>query len=91
LSSCVYIVIVSDAEKIHITLHQKTTHYITTPAELGTRFFLRFALALSRSLAELFALALSRTFLGLNFRAFALTLSRSRAPRFFALLDFSRS
>jgi hypothetical protein len=41
-------------------------------AELGTRFFLRFTLALSRSLAELFALALSRSFLGLKFRAFAL-------------------
>jgi hypothetical protein len=70
--------------------------------ELGTRFFLRFALALSRSLAELFALALSRYFLGLKFRAFAFALSRSlifalffRAPRFFALffvlLNFSRS
>jgi hypothetical protein len=46
-------------------------------AELGTRFFLRFALALSRSLAELFALALSRSFLGLKFRAFAFALSRS--------------
>jgi hypothetical protein len=49
-------------------------------SELGTRFFLRFALALSRSLAELFALALSRSFLGLKFRAFAFPLSRSRAP-----------
>jgi hypothetical protein len=39
-------------------------------AELGTRFFLRFALALSRSLAELFALALSRSLVGLKFRAF---------------------
>jgi hypothetical protein len=48
--------------------------------ELGTRFFLRFALALSRSLAELFALALSRSFLGLKFRAFAFALLRSRAP-----------
>jgi hypothetical protein len=49
-------------------------------SELGTRFFLRFVLALSRSLAELFALALSRSFLGLKFRAFAFALSRSRAP-----------
>jgi hypothetical protein len=49
-------------------------------AELGTRFFLRFALALSRSLAELFALALSRSFLALKFCAFAFALSRSRAP-----------
>jgi hypothetical protein len=49
-------------------------------AELGTRFFLRFALALSRSWAELFALALSRSFLGLKFRAFVFALSRSRAP-----------
>jgi hypothetical protein len=48
-------------------------------AELGTRFFLRFALALSHSLAELFALALLRSFLGLKFRAFAFALSRSRA------------
>jgi hypothetical protein len=48
--------------------------------ELGTRFFLPFALALSRSLAELFALALSRSFFGLKFRAFAFALSRSRAP-----------
>jgi hypothetical protein len=47
------------------------------PAELGTRFFLRFALALSRSLAELFALALSRSFLSLKFRAFAFALPRS--------------
>jgi hypothetical protein len=37
------------------------------PPELGTRFFLRFALALSRSFAELFALAL-------KFRAFAFAL-----------------
>ncbi len=48
-----------------------------TMAELGTRFFLRFALALSHSLAELFTLALSRPFLGLKFRAFAFALSRS--------------
>jgi hypothetical protein len=54
-------------------------------SELGTRFFLRFALALSRSLAELFALALSRSFMALNF---ALLRSRFRAP---ALLEFSRS
>jgi hypothetical protein len=45
-------------------------------SELGTRFFLHFALALSRSLAELFALALSRSLLGLKFRAFAFALSR---------------
>jgi hypothetical protein len=45
-------------------------------AELGTRFFLRFALALSRSWAELFALALSRSILGLKFRAFAFALPR---------------
>jgi hypothetical protein len=45
--------------------------------ELGTRFFLRFTLALLRSLAELFALALSRSFLGLKFCAFAFALSRS--------------
>ncbi len=51
--------------------------------ELGTRFFLRFALALSRSLAELFALALSRSVVGLKFRVFAFALSRS--------LNFSRS
>ncbi len=60
--------------------------------ELGTRFFLRFALALLRSWAELFALALSRSFFGLKFRAFVFALPRSlifRAPRFFAL--FSRS
>jgi hypothetical protein len=51
----------------------------------------------SRSLAELFALALSRSFLGLKFSAFAFALPRSlifralfRAPRFFALPDFSR-
>jgi hypothetical protein len=69
-------------------------------SELGTRLFLRFALALSRSLAELFALALSRSlaelfalalsrsFLGLKFRAFAFALPRSlifRVPKFFAL------
>jgi hypothetical protein len=46
----------------------------------GHALFLRFALALSRSLAELFALALSRSFLGLKFRAFAFALLRSRAP-----------
>jgi hypothetical protein len=46
----------------------------------GHALFLRFALALSRSLAELFALALSHSFLGLKFRAFAFALSRSRAP-----------
>jgi hypothetical protein len=46
-------------------------------AVLGTHFFLRFALALSRSLAELFVLALSRSFLGLKFCAFAFALSRS--------------
>ncbi len=34
----------------------------------------------SRSLAELFALALSRSFLGLKFRVFAFALSCSRAP-----------
>ncbi len=63
--------------------------------ELGTCFFLRFALALSRSFAELFTLALSRSFFwALNF---ALLHSRFRAPAlldfsrsFFALLDFSR-
>jgi hypothetical protein len=49
-------------------------------AELGTRFFIRFALALSRSWAELFALALPRSFLGLKFCAFVFALSRSRAP-----------
>jgi hypothetical protein len=43
----------------------------------GHALFLRFALALSRSLAELFALALSLSFLGLKFRAFAFALSRS--------------
>jgi hypothetical protein len=48
--------------------------------ELGTHFFLRFALALSRSWAGLFALALSRSFLGLKFCAFVFALSRSRAP-----------
>jgi hypothetical protein len=58
--------------KIHIISYRDS--------ELGTRFFLRFALALSRSLAELFTLALSRSFLGLKFCAFAFVLSRSRAP-----------
>jgi hypothetical protein len=56
------------------------TDFPDSVAELGTRFFLHFALALSRSFAELFALALSRSFLGLKFRAFAFVLSRSRAP-----------
>jgi hypothetical protein len=59
-------------------MYTSLTHYYCLP-ELGTRFFLRFALALSRSLAELFALALSRSFLGLKFRAFSFTLLRSRA------------
>jgi hypothetical protein len=63
--------------------------------ELGTRYFLRFGLALLRSFAELFKLALSRSFLGLQFSAFAFALSRSRAPwflaLFFALLAFSHS
>jgi hypothetical protein len=49
------------------------------------RAFLGFALALSRSWGTLFALALSRSFLALNF---ALLPSRFCAP---ALLDFSRS
>jgi hypothetical protein len=65
--------------------HLTCTLYVLISAELGTRFFLRFTLALSRSWAELFALALSRSFLGLKFRAFAFEISRSRAPRFFAL------
>ncbi len=63
----------------------------TVLSELGTRFFEGFALALSRSWGKLFALALSRSFFGLKFRAFAFALSRSRAPQFFALLDFSHS
>ncbi len=46
--------------------------------ELGTRFFLGFALALSRFWGKLFALALSRSFFGLKFCAFAFALSRSR-------------
>jgi hypothetical protein len=54
--------------------------------ELGTRFFLRFALFGGALRAGAFALALSRSFLGLKFRAFAFALSRS----YFALLDFSR-
>ncbi len=49
----------------------------STLSRAGHALFLRFALALSRSLAELFALALSRSFLGLKFRAFAFALSRS--------------
>ncbi len=74
---------------LYIIIHCINLDRYTWP-ELGTRFFLRFALALSRSLAELFALALLRSFLGLKFRAFAFALSRFRAPWFFALLDFSR-
>jgi hypothetical protein len=50
------------------------------PPELGTRFFLGFALALSHSQGKLFALALSRSFFGLKIRAFAFAVSRSRAP-----------
>jgi hypothetical protein len=49
-------------------------------------------LALSRSWVELFMLALSRSFLGLKFCAFAFALPRSlifRAPRIFAF--FPRS
>jgi hypothetical protein len=54
---------------------------------LGTRFFLVFALALLRSSAKLFALALLRSFFGLKFqfRGLAFELLRS----FFVLLDFS--
>jgi hypothetical protein len=46
--------------------YDNSVYQVGGPAELGMRFFLRFALALSRSLAELFALALLRSFLGLN-------------------------
>jgi hypothetical protein len=51
----------------------------------GHALFLGFALGLSRSWGKLFALELSRAFLGLKFRAFALP----RSLIFFAL--FSRS
>jgi hypothetical protein len=58
----------------------------------GHALFLGFALALTRSWAELFTLALSRSFLGLKFCAFAFALPRSlifRATRI--LVFFSRS
>jgi hypothetical protein len=53
----------------------------------GHTLFLGFALGLSRSWGMLFAFALLRSFLALDFPFLP---SRFRAPRFFALLDFSR-
>ncbi len=55
---------------------------------MGTRFFLGFALTLLRFWGKLFALALSRSFFGLKFRAFVLPRSSIFCTRTFALLDF---
>ncbi len=85
--------LISSTQWEQVTLKFKQG-YTSSVTRAGHALFLDFALALSRSWGKLFALALSRSFLDPQFRAFAFALSRPAliyySHSFFALLDFSR-